>query len=178
MIRFLTILLLICFGLSSLAQDKDLIPWQAERRLTWNDFVKKRDNGQNGLKALTTAGIGVEFECTGPEPKVLVTCHFKKKESWTRTTESDALLAHEQLHFDATELFARKLRKKLTELNDPCSKGSGRVQGIYNSNFKELHDYQEQYDKQTKHGLNAKEQAEWFLKVAKGLKELEDFASK
>jgi hypothetical protein len=178
MIRFITILLFICFGLTSFAQDKDLIPWQAERRLTWGDFVKKRDNGPNGLKALTTAGIGVEFECNGPEPRVMVSCHFKKKESWTRTTESKALLAHEQLHFDATELFARKLRKKLSDLKYPCGKGSGKVQGIYNSNFKELHDYQERYDKQTKHGLNEKVQAEWIQKVAKDLKEVEAFSSK
>lgn len=109
---------------------------------------------------------------------MLVSCHFKKKESWTRTIESDALLAHEQLHFDATELFARKLRKKLSELKDPCGKGSVKVQGIYNSNFKQLHDYQERYDMQTKHGLNAKEQAEWILKIANELKELEAFASK
>lgn len=178
MTRSITTLVLICFHLMGSAQDKELIPWQADRKLTWDDFVKKRDNGPNGLKALTTAGIGVEFECNGPTPRVLVTCHFKKKESWTRNTESDKLLAHEQLHFDATELYARKLRKQLAELKDPCGKGSSKVQGIYNSNFKELHDYQIRYDKQTKHGLNAKEQGEWSIKIASELKELEAFASK
>ena len=105
-------------------------------------------------------------------------CHFKKKESWTRNTDSEQLLAHEQLHFDVTELYARKLRKKLSELKDPCSKGASKVQGIYNSNFDELHEYQASYDKQTKHGINKKEQAKWVETVAKELKELELFASK
>ena len=177
-IRFITILILLCFGLMSFAQDNGIIPWQEGQKLTWDDFAKKRNNEANGLKALTTAGIGVEFECNGSEPKVLVSCHFKKNESWTRTTENDALLAHEQLHFDATELYARKLRKKLSELKDPCGKGSSKVQGIYNSNFKELHDYQNHYDKQTKHGISKTKQSEWTEKVAKELKELEAFASK
>jgi hypothetical protein len=104
------------------AQTNDMIPWRANRKLTWDDFTKKRDNGPNGLKALTTAGIGVEFECNGPEPRIVVKCNFRKKESWTRTTESDVLLAHEQLHFDVTELYARKLRQKLSELRDPVGR--------------------------------------------------------
>lgn len=163
---------------SGFSQKQELIPWKEGERLSWNDFTKKRSNNHNGLQALTTAGIGVEFECNGPEPKVLVTCHFKKKESWTRNTESVELLAHEQLHFDITELFARKLRKQLDEVSDPCGKGSSKVQGIYNSNFKSLNEYQTRYDKHTKHGLNEKEQADWIKKVNDELKELRMFASK
>ena len=178
MIRIAFVVVFMFSAVAGYSQDKELIPWKEGERLSWNDFTKKRSNNHNGLQALTTAGIGVEFECNGPEPKVLVTCHFKKKESWTRNTESSELLAHEQLHFDITELFARKLRKKLSELADPCGKGSSKVQGIYNSNFKLLNEYQTRYDKQTKHGLNEKEQAEWINKISKELKELEMFASR
>lgn len=178
MIRFAFLVVFVFSIVSGFSQDKQLIAWKEGERLSWNDFTKKRSNNSSGLQALTTAGIGVEFECNGPQPKVLVTCHFKKKESWTRNTESAELLAHEQLHFDITELFARKLRKKLSELSDPCGKGSSKVQGIYDGNFKSLNEYQTRYDKQTKHGLNEKEQAEWIAKISAELKELELFASK
>ena len=177
MIRLSALLTFILLSICCFSQDQGLISWKAEDRLTWDDFTHKQSNNHNGLQALTTAGIGVEFECNGPTPKVLVTCHFKKKESWTRNTESKELLAHEQLHFDITELFARKLRKKLAELSDPCGKGSSKVQGIYNSNFNALNEYQTRYDKQTKHGLNEKEQEEWIAKVVIELQELEKFAS-
>ena len=147
MIRFLIAFVFTIISSQLNAQDANLIPWKANERLTWEDFIKKKSNNHNGLQALTTAGIGIEFECKGPKPKIAVTCHFKKKESWTRNTESMELLAHEQVHFDITELFARKLRKKLADLAEPCGKGASKVQGIYNDNFKNLNEYQVRYDK-------------------------------
>ncbi len=164
-------------ALSSLtlnAQSKDTIYWSVSRKVEWKDFKGKPDKSTN-LLAMTQAGIGYEVACINGDLKLKIYCYFNVNKSWTKERESDELLAHEQLHFDITELYTRKLRKKLSEVADPCGKNVKELDKIYQSNFKECAKAQDLYDKETNHSLNEQKQQEWEEKIAKELKELEKY---
>src|SRR5687767_8341950 len=91
------------------------ISWNEFYRLQWHDF-----QGKPGDESIGDAGAVVQIKA---KPFIVkkkinydVVALFNKRKSWTRD-QSDALLAHEQLHFDIAEVYARKIRKKIEELN-------------------------------------------------------------
>lgn len=60
--------------------------------------------------------IVLNMEQRGSEVRVVVDvyAYFSPRQSWYhKDMADDHLLSHEQLHFDITELYARKLRKKI-----------------------------------------------------------------
>ena len=66
-------------------------------------------------------------------------------------------------HFNITELFARKLKIKLTALRNPCDKSS--VGKAYQANDDEYVDFVKQYDIETSHGVKKAKQSEWENKI-------------
>ena len=174
-------LLILVLGMASTgaAQQhkcKDCIEWSEDRKLKWSDF-KGRANRLSPNAALTDSGMSIGLTCDGKTSAVLVQCFFDRSKSWTKDNESSYLLAHEQLHFDITELFVRKLRKKLAALNNDCEKLSKHIQEYYDKNYKDLVAYQDQYDKESNHSLNKEKQKYWEQKIARELDELRPFAS-
>jgi Bacterial protein of unknown function (DUF922) len=84
----------------------------------------------------------------------------------------DEVLAHEQLHFDATEALARRLTARLLALE---GRGDGaeaaardlqdRAQGAYEEAVAELRDVQARYDAETGHGTGRKDQKRWSRQI-------------
>lgn len=169
--------LLVCTQSFGQTNHRNKIGWKADRPLTWDDFKVKSDN-RSGMKAMTDSGIAIWFDCSNRDQPIAVKCFFDNRKSWTKAPDNESLLEHEQLHFDITELFTRKLRKKLAKLADPCGNDSHKVQGIYDRNFEEMNSYQRRYDKETEHSVDEKAQKEWEEKVERELLELNQFASK
>ena len=91
---------------------------------------------------------------------------------------SEALLRHEQLHFDITEAYARVMRQKLQlfAARANCEK----LQPAFNNTTKLVYaDWdreQNRYDQETNHGLNAVRQAAWEKQTAAKLDMLKPFA--
>lgn len=162
----------------TLAQQKcaECIPWSAERKLTWDDF-RGKPNKLSPNEALTDSGMSIELKCDGKTSEAVIKCFYNPKKSWTKSTDSEYLLRHEQLHFDITELFVRKLRKELSKFGDDCQKLNKSIESYYNSNYREYVNYQDRYDKESNHSLNKEKQAYWEQKVANELAELKEFAS-
>ena len=162
---------------NAVAQSKDTIYWNANRKLKWEDFKGRADKTTN-LLAMTQAGIGYSIACHGGILDLKIFCYFNVNKSWTKEKiDAEELLRHEQIHFDITELYTRKLRKRISELTDPCGKNIKELDKIYGSNFKECANMQDDYDRESEHSLNDEQQKLWEEKVAGELKELEKFAS-
>jgi hypothetical protein len=160
------------------AQPKDCnncIPWKEGSRLKWSDFEgKAKKNSLN--EALTDSGMSIELKCDGKTSKAVVKCYFNPNISWTKSTDSDYLLGHEQLHFDITELFVRKLRKQLAKFGNDCEALSKHIDAYYQRNYKDFVAYQDRYDRESKHSLNEEMQKFWEQKVARELDELKEYA--
>src|SRR5687768_2492955 len=94
--------------------EEDVISWNEFYKLQWHDF-----QGEPGEDARGDAGAAVQIKAkpflVKKEIKYDVVALFNRNKSWARG-QSTTLLAHEQLHFDIAELYARKIRKKIKEL--------------------------------------------------------------
>lgn len=150
------------------------IPWKAEKRLSWQDFVAA-PAPDNNHHALTSTNLEMKVKCENNKLKFKVEAIFNPNESWTRNPHSAALLAHEQLHFDITEIHARMLRKRLMEANNACSSGANALNKYANEAFDNWHKEEDLYDRESRHGLDKENQAAWEAKVSQRLKELEAY---
>ncbi|RNI25006.1 DUF922 domain-containing protein [Rufibacter latericius] len=150
------------------------IPWTVQKRLTWDDFAGS-PSPTNQHHALTSTNMEMKVKCENNQLKFKVEAVFNPKESWTRNKTSVLLLAHEQLHFDLTELHARQLRKRLAELPNACNRGAADLNKYANEAFNAWHKEQEFYDSQSRHGLDKDQQLEWIASVELRLKRLEAY---
>ncbi|MFM1875876.1 MAG: hypothetical protein RL266_1613 [Bacteroidota bacterium] len=155
---------------------RDCIEWKEGHRLKWSDF-KAAPKRLSPNAALTDSGMSIELKCDGKTSKAVVKCYFNPHKSWTKDTQSTYLLKHEQLHFDITELFVRKLRAQLAKFGNDCEALSKHIEEYYQRNYKEFVAYQDRYDRESEHSLNKEKQAYWEQKVARELDELKPYAS-
>lgn len=88
--------------------------------------------------------------------------------------KTDRYLEHEQLHFDMTELLARKMRRAyiLADLNIPAEKK--KFPKIIRSLTEEYKTQQEVFDKDSY--TSAEKQKEWRVKIDKELKNLAEYS--
>jgi hypothetical protein len=156
--------------------SKDVLEWNEYYKLSWEDFQGIPAEGTFG-DAGTAVQIKAKPYMVGKDVHYDVVAYFNRKKSWARD-RSQSLLAHEQLHFNIAELYARKIRKKIETLSD---NGVNDIE-TYNSAIKALllesNDADELYDKQTLHGAIVKSQAEWERKVQTELSDLQVYKKK
>ena len=87
-------------------------------------------------------------------------------------SEAD-LLRHEQLHFDLAELTAGKIRRRLSELREPCAMPDrdAIVERVVVQLTDEFGKEQSVYDDETAHGTKAPLQQQWEARVQRALKD-------
>jgi len=147
------------------------IVWSQSRKLSWDDFQSEVDS-QETLHAMTATNIDVKAHCYGNLIKYDVKSVFVTEESWSKNKLSAKLLAHEQLHFDLTEIHARLLRKKLSENINLCSKGGDELDKLTSKQFSDWKQEQDQYDEETNHGLDEVKQKYWEALISLRLHQL------
>lgn len=159
------------------SQDYETILWNSERRLSWDDF-----RGEIPLNAraaaITASGITYRFSTSGTKQnmqiKFKVDAFFYPTKSWYQPEVCDeVILSHEQLHFDISELYARKLHIRLRNESYTYSNVKAKVKTIYRDINKELNDFQNQYDNETNFSRDREQQQEWILRIEKALLEQE-----
>ena len=101
---------------------------------------------------------------------------FNRYKSWTLDT-TKYILAHEQLHFDIGELYARKLRKAIKVLSKKYEMADKYVQSVIDKLLAERTLRDDNYDHDTIHGLIKESQHEWAKKIYGELEQLKEYAS-
>jgi len=116
---FVVGVLLLFMGTSSTTTDT--IYWTEDYKLTWNDFKGQPDYNVETISALSSSGLMHAKGCKNNKLDYEILSYFEKRESWVKVEAyTDHHLKHEQIHFDITELYARKLRRALSEQNFKC----------------------------------------------------------
>ncbi|MCB9235701.1 MAG: hypothetical protein H6581_28905 [Bacteroidia bacterium] len=160
--------LLILGGFGSLQAQSNRVPWQEDSPLTWNNFTRIPDNGR-GYAASVYWEMSYNMEWVVDEPVFKVEVFAVKSKSWVKKgLETPKLLAHERLHFDIAEIYARKLRKEFANWKP----GDKSPDSLFNAIMKECNAYQDLYDSETDHGTRPEQQAFWAKKVPQELKAL------
>jgi hypothetical protein len=163
----------------------------AYRQLTWADFQgTTAPLGPEVAKIMSGVHVDpfdVEVEHLGgnswiaraKEPRVY--SYMDPSLSGVRPAgNSDYTLAHEQLHFDISELYARRM---LTALREVEVKGEDPVRVRFDLEerlfrvraelLSELGDMQDRYDRDCGHGKKKRSQKNWQKKIAKQLRKAE-----
>lgn len=174
--------MIVVFGLLMLTPNNDeAISWRDDIKLTWNHFKGTPKNNISAA-AVTASGITFEFSVKESNERVIsfntkVYAHFYPDKSWYIKEQGDAhILAHEQLHFDITELYARKFRKQVARLEVSNSIKS-QLRVLHEKINKELAVTQNTYDRETDNSFNIEFQNKWNSFVKLELKKLEAYKS-
>ena len=91
--------------------------------------------------------------------------------------KTDYILAHEQGHFDITEIFARRLNEALQNYQFNKRTFKKDIGQIYQAIVSEKEEYQRTYDAETDHSRNRKVQYDWLEKIDSLLAETQSFSS-
>jgi hypothetical protein len=171
LLKFVT-LIIICL---SFTQDDNLILWQEGSKLTWDDF-KGKPNMSSPFKALTESEIKTEISAKNNEAHLIIKTFFDKNNSWVKDIKTDELLAHEKLHFDITELWARKFRQKIKGQTFNFKTFQKELNAVQSAIHEESKEMQIAYDKETRHAEIVVSQKKWEKKIAEDLYKLRTFA--
>lgn len=160
-LHFTSLLLVISFF--SFSQDRQETSWG--KALSWNDF-KGEPKTNVHHQAASNMGVAMDYSWKWKNEqlnlKYKVKTVFNQNYSWVKSgKQSQKLLRHEQIHFDITEIMARKLRKFLAENKFKLNAVRSKIDEVIHILQQENRVMQESYDQETNHGNNARKQKEW-----------------
>ncbi|GGD42485.1 hypothetical protein GCM10011361_06810 [Muriicola marianensis] len=158
-------------------QEDPSILWEPDYRLSWSDF-KAPPPPDSQVAATTASGIAYSFSAIeeGREMKVdwTVASYFYPESSWYRPELANPnILSHEQLHFDISELFARRMREKIRRFRF-SSEVKAEMRAIYNETIEEMREFQRRYDAETNYSRAEDKQREWNRMIAESLRRTQD----
>lgn len=144
----------------AICQNDQIISWSESDKIEWSDFngdsdVQSFDNAVSALR------INVSWLWKNGKYEFSVENHFFKQFSWAKDTSNADLLNHERVHFDISEVYARKLRKSLDSLSQIQGVETDIFEKTISSLLKERTIYDELYDSETKHSLDSLNQKVW-----------------
>lgn len=171
---YLLVILLSIQTVCAQYENDTIIYWSKNRVLQWNDFQGSTCISCNNIYAETHTATPIIGDWKDGIPTFKVFCYFKKKTSWKRDT-SFLLLSHEQLHFDITELYARKIRKAINYLNEEFITDLNVYMETINNILVNQNKEGDEYDRDTQHGIIKKQQEEWNKKISKELEDLKEY---
>lgn len=172
------LIIIIFLGLVFPSQKEEKMIWNEAQKLTWNDF-KGLPNGLDEFVASTNSGISFSIstkETNGEiEINYQIFANFYPQLSWYKPEEvTPYILAHEQTHFDISELQARKFRKALSEITkDRGFKDKASI--IYSQIEAQRREMQKLYDAESDHSNRTTEENRWQEKVAALLEQLKEW---
>jgi hypothetical protein len=165
-IAFLCFVSIVCYG------QENMIRWSDKESLRWDDFSGKI-NDTSWFDAECFAEIRYNYKFYNLKNfEFDVFANFDKGSSWIRKeNQSEALLKHEQLHFDIAALYSLKI-KKIFETYNYTSHFLTEIQLVFNNKKQEYLSIQRRYDEETEHSLNKKKQKEWEDYISNELRQM------
>jgi hypothetical protein len=165
---YFIILLLVSFSNTSFVQDdgkEEAMVWQKNRKLTWGDYQGKRQKRFAAASTVYSMYRNVSKTSSG-NIIASVKALFWPKDSWKSNWIDDALLAHEQKHFDIVELYARKLRKQLSEIKVHSEEDAQqKLDSLDKIIDAEMDAFQDKYDDETNFSMAHDAQMSWIKKI-------------
>ena len=168
------VVFLLCFWLLATASTvaPERFAWDEKRLLRWSDFKGSPDTLEP-WGASSSTGISQSYAVDGSgvllKEHVVVAAHFYPDFSWSRPRHrSKHLLGHEQTHFDITEVYARKLARRI-EAYSFTSNSLKEIKTIYEEIERERVAVQQQFDKESNHSMDHMKEIQWELRVPRWL---------
>lgn len=167
-------LLMVLF--SSNSDSTKIIYWDKNHKLAWTDFEghPQFGVGYGSFSAMTSSGIMHYTGCKDGQLIYKIQAYFDKDRSWVKDeARTSHHLTHEQIHFDITELSARKLRQALSKRTFKCGE-EPEFENFVKAFLDQWQSEQRAFDLMSRHSLDKSQQRQWFYKVAMELSLLEE----
>ena len=158
-------LLIACVFSVCFVQEDRTVAWHNDLQLQWTDFNGKPTHGTT-VVAVTASGLSFGFSSKVTDTRLVdytafVDAHFYPDRSWyVKERANSIVLDHERLHFDITELHARKFRQRIAQTKFDL-RISKQMEHLHTTINEELTQMQKQYDQETNHSQNVVKQKEW-----------------
>jgi len=169
-------LFFLCVNLGFSQNDTlDYKHYRSYPKLSWNDFLVRPASEYNS-KFAASVSTGLDFKWDYNIDNAQQNFTYKVRaclypaSSWVFEHKKDSsLLAHEQLHYDITELHARKLRKLVSgyKLGRNIRKD---LKVIYRRVEASRYKMQSDYDRESVHSKEKEKQHLWDVKIDSLLK--------
>lgn len=142
--------------------EENRLSWSEYLPLNWSDFQAIPPGmSKRNIAAITSSVIQYRYYCEDGKIQYAIQSVFLKDESWVReTARTDDYLRHEQLHFDITEVYARKLKRFLGQRIYYCDDVREFERQI-NDVLAQWRALQAKYDRETQYSLDYRRQANW-----------------
>lgn len=169
---------IICFVCQS-QNEESLILWNETYKLSWNDFRDKPDPNVD-VVAITASGMTFKYSIKKSNDLIVgftteVETNFYPEKSWYKVERANAhILAHEQLHFDITELHSRKFRQQISllSISEDLAK---HLDALYIEIKNDLKGMQNLYDSETDYSRQVESQTRWQQQIDLELSNLSKF---
>ena len=168
----LVLFFLLCILQANNTLAQDIIWWDKDRPLAWDDFKAHPPKHPKRFAAVTSCAIYIDVNDRSPDSAIIdVKSLFRTNRSWKRSKHyKPYLLKHEQSHFDIAEVYALRMKQAIVSYKHwYLPNGSFR----YDKMTRISHRYRRRcrfaqywYDLQTKHSRRKERQAEWNAKIA------------
>ncbi|PCJ65007.1 MAG: DUF922 domain-containing protein [Bacteroidetes bacterium] len=164
-------IMVLLFVFTAVCFSYNEIIWNQNISLDWNDFSHKPQNDY--YAALTASGISYSYTIKETSCDIEIFAVFDRDESWVNYEKAtEMLLEHEQLHFDITEVWARKLRKSVLEATYIDNQV---LDELYEEHLMGLIIMQAFYDEESHHSLHRNEQIVWEKRIQIELEKLKEY---
>jgi hypothetical protein len=170
--RFCCIIFLLLISVS-FTQDDNAMVWQKNRKLTWDDYQGKPQHNRFAAASTVYSMYRHIYKDTNGNITASIKACFYPKDSWKGNYIDDALLAHEQKHFDIVELYARKLRKQLMQIKVKNEEDARqKLDSLHKIIDSEMDAYQDKYDEETNYSMAHDEQVAWIKEIDSAIEKL------
>ncbi len=183
--RFLLILFGFFLSIALSAQGPEAIEYSRTGNFTWSLFkgkINPQHIAQMGKNtgAVTVSSLSYTTVKFTPTAVILkVTAKFHPTESWTRYPKlhnPGHALNHEKRHFDLCEIYARKIRQRLSETQFTRRNLNANLKTIFAELTKEHADEQIIYDHETEHSIDPEQQVIWNKIIDSRLEDLVEYS--
>ena len=146
--------------------------WIEHSRLSWSDFRGDAKNSDGESAAATNCGIGFKTNFGEPgKPAIIVYNTFYVNKSWVRAdAKIPSILDHEQGHFDLCEVYTRKLRAQMANVDMNLPDVKYELMRVYSDVCNAYEMRQQAYELATNHGTDIARQKLWDDEIARELK--------
>jgi len=146
--------------------EDSFIEWNEELKLLKSDFQAEYKETDGDAVATTASAFGYSITDDNGNITGNIYVRFYPGKSWWNPEFKEVekfkeVLEHEQLHFDICELYGRKLYKGIISLRNKRRLNEYQINKLMSKLEKQYINFQDQYDKDTDHSINQKEQERW-----------------